>query len=167
MHDLVGLIRYLQGAHAMETSTLEALDAFGVGYASRGANAVVENYRGTCENQLRAVNIRLDALGGKVSSTKSFVSSLMGKAADWMHVAEGEDDRNAMLLVRYYGAAQTKGAMYEALAAYARAIADVDTEALAKSHQNQEFAAAELLFPHIWDTVSAVEEDGPRPNFVL
>lgn len=166
-HDTAGLIRYLQDAHAMEVGALEALDAFNAGYATFDASAAVQNYRGVCENQVRAVSILLEALGAKTNPTKNFVNALFGKAADWMGATHEQEDRATLMLVRYYGTAQTKGALYDAIAAYADAMGDAEIVKLAKDHREHEFAAAEVLFPYIWESAAYVEPEREHPDFAL
>ncbi len=166
-HDTAGLVRYLQDAHAMEVGALEALDAFNVGYATIEASTAVHNYRVICENQVRALSLLLEALGARTSSAKNFVSALVGKAADWMNVAHIDEDRATLLLVRFYGMAQTKGALYDAIAAYADAMGDPEIVKIARSHREQEFAAAEVLFPFIWDSAAYVEPESRPPDFAL
>lgn len=166
-HDTAGLIRYLQDAHAMEVGALEALDAFNAGYATFDASAAVQNYRSVCENQVRAVSILLEALGAKTNPTKNFVNALFGKAADWMGATHEQEDRATLMLVRYYGTAQTKGALYDAIAAYADTMGDAEIVKLAKDHREQEFAAAEVLFPYIWESAAYVEPERQHPDFAL
>ncbi len=166
-HDTAGLIRYLQDAHAMEVGALELLDAFNVGYATVETSTAVHNYRSICENQVRTLANLLDSLGAKASSAKNFVGAIMGKAADWVNVTQDGDDRTTILLIRIYGAAQTKGAMYDAVAAYADSMADPEIVKLARAHREQEFAAAEVIFPFIWDSASDVETDNKAPDFAL
>jgi ferritin-like metal-binding protein YciE len=164
-HDTAGLIRYLQDAHAMEVGALEAVDAFNVGYATVEASTAVHNYRGICENQVRTLNTLLETLGARPSGTKNFVGALMGKAADWVNVNQDGENRATLLLVRIYGTAQTKGAMYDAVAAYADTMGDPEIVKIAREHGEQEFAAAEVLFPFIWDSAAYVEPADRVPDF--
>ncbi len=166
-HDTAGLVRYLQDAHALEVGALEALDSFNVGYATIEASTAVHNYRGICENQVRSVSILLETLGARTSSAKNFVNALVGKAADWMNVAHVEEDRATLLLVRFYGMAQTKAALYDAIAAYADTMGDPEIVKLARANREQEFAAAEVLFPFIWDSAAYVEPENRPPDFAL
>ncbi len=167
VHDTAGLIRFLQEAHAMEVGALETLDAFNVGYATVEASTAVHNYRGTCENQVRVLSTLLEALGARPSGTKNFVGALVGKAADWINVNQGGDERAALLLVRIYGTIQTKGAMYDALAAYADTMHDPEMTKIARDHREQEFAAAEVIFPFIWEAASMEEPNDRAPEFVI
>jgi len=164
-HDTAGLIRYLQDAHAMEVGALEAVDAFNVGYATVEASTAVHNYRSICENQVRTRNPLLEALGARPSGTKNSVGALMGKAADWVNVNQDGENRATLLLVRIYGTAQTKGAMYDAVAAYADTMGDPEIVKIARENREQEFAAAEVLFPFIWDSAAYVEPAERVPDF--
>lgn len=166
-HETAGLIRYLHDAHGMEVGALEALDAFNAGFATFDASSAVQNYRSVCENQVRALSNLLEALGAKPNPTKNFVNALFGKAADWMGATHDQEDRATLMLVRFYGTAQTKGALYDAIAAYADTMGDAEIVKLAKSHREQEFAAAEVLFPFIWESAAYVEPEPRAPDFAI
>ncbi len=162
-HDVAGLIRLLQEAHSTEVGGLEALDAFNPGYASFEASAVVAEYKSSCENQVRAIAIRLEDLGAKQSPAKSFVNVVFGKANDLMNVARGAESRNTMLYVRYYGSAHFKAGLYQAIATYANMLTDPTTETLAATLRNQEQHYAKELFPFIDELASYVDDDEAPP----
>lgn len=155
------LIRYLQDAHALETGTLEQLDAFNPGYASIDTSDLVARYRLVCEDQLRTLNFRLESYGARQSATKGFVNVLFGKATDWVNVNQSGEDRTTLLLVRYYGSCHLKGGMYEAIWAYANNLGDKETADFALKFRHLEFEWALALFPLI--AKSTEEEDKPTP----
>jgi hypothetical protein len=164
--DYAVLIRYLQEAHALETGTLEQLDAFNPGFATIDASEAVQRYKIACEDQLRFLTARLEAFGARQSSAKGFMNVIFGKATDWANMNQAAEERTTLLLARYYGAAQLKGAIYDAIWAYADGLGDKDTADLALKFRQADFDWALAMFPHI--AASTKEEDRPAPPpFVL
>jgi Domain of unknown function (DUF892) len=160
------LIRYLQDAHALETGTLEQLDAFNPGYASIDTSDLIARYKLVCEDQLRTVTMRLESYGARQSATKGFVNVLFGKANEWVNVNQTGEDRTTLLLVRYYGSAQTKGAMYEAIYAYATELGDKETADFALKFRHLEFEWAVAMFPLIAESTREGEKPTPPPFVV-
>lgn len=161
--DHATLIRYLQDAHALESGTLEQLDAFNPGFAGIDTSDLVAWYKLVCEDQLRTVTFKLEAYGARQSATKGFVNVLFGKAADWVNVNQSGEDRTTLLLVRYYGSAQMKGAMYEAICAVASALGDQETADFALKFRHSEFEWALAMFPLIAESTKEEEKPSPPP----
>ena len=159
--DHLVLIRFLQEAHALETGTLEQLDAFNPGFASIDASEMVQRYKLSCEDQLRVVTARLESFGTRQSSAKGFMNVLFGKATDWANMNQTGEERTTLLLVRYYGAAQLKGAIYDAIWSVATGLGDRETADFTLKFRQLEFDWALAMFPLIAD--STKDEDSPKP----
>lgn len=157
------LIRFLQEAHALETGTLEQLDAFNPGFASIEASEAVQRYKLACQDQLRVVTMRLESFGARQSSAKGFMNVIFGKAADWVNTNASGEERTTLLLARYYGAAQLKGATYDAIWAYATGLSDQETANLALKFRQADFDWALAMFPLIADSTKEEERPAPPP----
>lgn len=162
-HDFQTLIRYFQDVHALEQGGMEVLDAFNPGFASIEATEVVERYKLVCLDQLRALNGKLASFGAGQSAAKGIMNVIFGKAADFANINHAGEDRTTFLLVRYYGNAQLKGAMYDAIWSYASALNDKDSADLALKFRQQEFDWANAIFPLIAESTQRTERPTVTP----
>lgn len=162
-HDFQTLIRYFQDVHALEQGGMEVLDAFNPGFASIEATEIVERYKLVCEDHLRALNGKLASFGAGQSAAKGIMNVIFGKAADFANINQGGEDRTTFLLVRYYGNAQLKGAMYDAIWAYATGLNDKDSADLALKFRQEEFDWALAIFPFIAESTKGFAKPSVTP----
>lgn len=157
------LIRYIQEVHALEQGNMELLEAHNPGFATIDATEIVQRYRLVCEDQLRTLNQRLLAFGVRQSAAKGIMNVIFGKATDFASVNQPGDERNTLLLVRFYGNAQLKGAMYDAIWAYATGLGDKETAEFALKFRQQEFDWALAMFPHIEQSTKGLDQPKVTP----
>ena len=73
----------------------------------------------------------------------------MAKAAEVLHGAHDEYDKNTQNLIKAYTAAHGNRGMFESLIAWSNAIGDPETATLGKQLQDENVTLAEQVFPHI------------------
>ena len=150
------LVRYIQDAHAAEVGIEEILKNFISECNDEQARAAFEEHLGVTKSQAARLEARLTALGSGSSSGKSFLNSIMGKLSDIMHASHDAYDKTTQDLIKAYATEHLEIGMYTSLYAYAEAIGDTETAALAKEIIAEEQAAADKVFPMISVTAKAV-----------
>jgi ferritin-like metal-binding protein YciE len=143
------LVRYLQDAHAAETGIEEVLDGFIDDTDDPTIKSLFQQHRLETQSQAQRLEQRLNALGEKPSGGKGFLNMVMGKLSEIMHGAHDEYDKNTQNLIKAYSTEHLERGMYESLYAFASAIGDQETAALARQIQAEEEATAQKLFPLI------------------
>ena len=142
-------IRYLQDAHSAQATIESANDAYINDTDDQNLKTLFQGIATQTKSQAQRLEARINALGGDVSGAKTFMGSVIAKAAEVLHGAHDEYDKNTQNLIKAYTAAHGNRAMYESLIAWSSAIADSETETLGKQLQQENVSVAEQIFPHI------------------
>ncbi len=146
------LIRYIQDAQAAEVGIIPVLEEF-IGEINNAAvKAVFQEHLTVTQSQAARLEARLTALGSGTSGGKGFLNSLMGKVSGLMHASHDEYDKTTQDLIKAYATENLEVGMYESLKAYAQALGDQETAALAAQIQSEEKEAAQKIFPLIAQT---------------
>jgi ferritin-like metal-binding protein YciE len=143
------LVRYLQDAHAAETGIEDVLEGFIDDTDDPQIKALFQQHRMETRSQAERLEARLNALGASPSGGKGFLNMIMAKMSELMHGAHDEYDKNTQNLIKAYATEHLERGMYESMIAYATAIGDEATVALARQIQAEEEATAQKLFPLI------------------
>jgi ferritin-like metal-binding protein YciE len=140
------LIRYLDDAWAVEKGLVSSLQDMANEVNDPKIKMMFEQHRQVTHQQEEALEARIRALGEEPSGSKGFFTQFMGKMGDFMHKAKDEYDQTTQDLMKAYATENFECAMYESLEAYATAIGDSATAALARAHHQQEKQAAEMVW---------------------
>jgi ferritin-like metal-binding protein YciE len=139
------LIHYLSDAHAAEVGLLEVLED-AVELCDGPARAGIKEHLAQTKSQAQRLERRLEQLGADRSGAKGMMNAMLGKIGSMMDIGHDESDRQVQCLIKLYGAEHLEMGMYEALAAYADAVGDVETANLAREIHSEEQAAADKLY---------------------
>jgi ferritin-like metal-binding protein YciE len=145
------LIRYLQDAHAAEKGIADMLEGAIDDTDNQQIRSQLEEHLVLTRSQAFRLEQRLVALGADTSGGKGFFNSVMAKVADMMNAAHDDYDKTTQNLIKAYATEHLERGMYEALSAYAEAVGDHDTAALAREIQKEEEQTGNKLFPLIRD----------------
>jgi ferritin-like metal-binding protein YciE len=143
------LIRYLNDALGVENGLITNLKEMADDVNYPAVHALLMEHRAVTMQQKDRLEGRIRILGYEPSESKKFLSTVMGKVEDMLHVAPDSYDQTVQDLVKCYGIENFEVAMYEALEAYARAIDDTITADLAHSHKAEEQDMANKILPMI------------------
>lgn len=143
------LIRYLHDAHAAEVGITGVLRDAIKGVNNEQARAVFQEHLAVTETQAQRLEARLKALGSDNAGGKDFLNTVMGKLSDLMNIGHDDYDKTTQDIIKAYSTEHLEIGMYTSLAAYARAIGDNETAALAEEIIAEEQDAAQKLYPLI------------------
>ncbi len=132
------IVRYLEDAEAAERNFEDALATFG----HTGEQNLVKNFfhmaSAKAKTQHERLEVRLRALGGSPSTTKSILAHLLAFAPTTAQIGHEPAEKNTQHLMVCIAAASAEMAMYESLATVAQAAGDGETEQLARQLQAEE-----------------------------
>jgi ferritin-like metal-binding protein YciE len=132
------LRRWIDDAVAAETSFETQLRSF----SREGDDSEVQELFRVHADQTRAqyqrLTERLKQLDGSPSKAKSWLAHLLGLFPRSAQIAHQEDERVAQNLIATFALESAECAMYEALAAVAKAAGDAQTEHLAREIKAEE-----------------------------
>ncbi|MEA2553042.1 MAG: hypothetical protein QOJ65_1218 [Fimbriimonadaceae bacterium] len=143
------LIRYLQDAHAAEVGIKKTLEGFVDDTNDPNIRSIFQEHIVVTQSQADRLEQRLRALNEAPSGSKGFFNSLLAKMGEIMHGAHDEYDKNTQNLIKAYATEHLERGMYEAMAAYAQSIGDMETATLARQIQMEEEQTGQRLFPMI------------------
>ena len=142
-------IRYLQDARSAQATIESANNSYINDTDDQNLKTLFNGIATQVKSQAQRLDARINVLGGDESGTKNFIGSVMAKAAEVLHGAHDEYDKNTQNLIKAYTAAHGNRAMFESLIAWANAIGDSETATLGQQLQQENAATAEQVFPHI------------------
>ena len=142
-------LRYLQDARSAQATIQSANDAYINDTDDQALKTLFQGISTQVKSQAERIEARINALGGDDSGTKNFLGSVMAKAAEVLHGAHDEYDKNTQNIIKAYTAAHGNRGMYESLIAWCNAIGDAETANLGRQLQQENVTLAEQIFPHI------------------
>jgi ferritin-like metal-binding protein YciE len=140
------IIRYLEDAIAAERSFESELRTFARTSDQPEARQVFEQHADETRRQYERLTARLESLGGKPSTAKSFLAHLFGMTPASAQIGHEPAEKNTQQLVIAYAVENSEIAMYEAFATMCSAAGDAETERLVREIQAEERAAAEKIW---------------------
>jgi ferritin-like metal-binding protein YciE len=146
------LVRYLNEAYAAEAGLAESMEKMAGDSIDPEVRSLFEAQRGLARQQEAELAARLKELKHTPSRSagKGFFGQLFDRIGGMFTTPTGDDlDKTVRHLIEGYAQAHAALALYQALEAYAVAVGDSETAALAARHREQERAAAEQLWPLI------------------
>jgi ferritin-like metal-binding protein YciE len=140
------IIRYLEDAIAAEKSFESELRTFAKAGDQPEAKSAFEQHADETRRQHERLTARLESLGGKPSTAKSFMAHLFGMAPSPAQIGHEPAEKNTQHLIIAYAVENSEIAMYEALATVCSAAGDAETERLVREIQAEERTAAEKIW---------------------
>ncbi len=138
--------RYLVDAIAAEKSFETQLDGFSQEGDDEAAKSAFRQHALETKRQYERLTVRLEALGGSPSTTKSFFAHIFGLAPKAASIGHEKEERVTQNLMMAFAVENSEMAMYEALATSAEAAGDSQTASLAREIQAEEKATAEKVW---------------------
>jgi ferritin-like metal-binding protein YciE len=138
--------KYLQDAIAAETSFESQLRSSSHVGDDFEVQALFFGHAAETNHQIQRLTARLQELGGAASEGKSSLAHSFGLAPKLAQATHSPEERLVQDLIMAFSVSNGGRAMYEALAAAARAAGDAATEQLALEIAAEETAAAEKIW---------------------
>ena len=139
------IIRYLQDAHAAEVGGAASLKDIVAEATDPDLKAAAQQHLTETESQASRLEARLTALGGKANDGKGILNTILGKGSDLLNIFHDKEDKQTQDTIKAYALENFEVGMYTSLHAYAEAVGDSETAALAKSIMGEEQQTAEKL----------------------
>lgn len=147
------VVRYLEDTEAAERNFEDALASF----SKTGDDREVQNLLAMMSNKAKAqherLEIRLKALGGSRSITKSALAHVLAFTPVSAQLGHSAAEKNTQHLMITYAAAAAEMGMYESLATVSEAAGDMETARLARQLQSEEMEDHQLAWQHLGTTV--------------
>lgn len=140
------LVRYLDDAWSVEKSLVADLKRMADEVSDETVRAAFLEHRDLTHQQEEALEARIRALGDEPSGGAGWFGQLMSKVGDVLHRPHDDYDQTTQDVMKAYAIENFEMAMYQSLLAYANAIGDADTAALAQHHLEQERTTAERIW---------------------
>lgn len=140
------LLRYLNDAYAVEIGGTASMKDIIAKAGNEAVKSAVQEHLGQTEMQAQRLTDRILALGGDKSEAKAILNEVIAKASDVTNILHDKEDQQTQDVIKAFSLENFEIGMYESLRAYAQAIGDTETAALAQSIQAEEKAAADKLF---------------------
>ena len=141
--------KYLEDAIAAEKSFEKQLTGFADEASLPQARELFEIHAGETRLQYESLTARLEALGGSLSTAKTFLANLFNMSPKMAQLGHQPEERTTQDLIMAYAVENAEVAMYEALSIAAETAGDSETAALARGIQAEERATAEKVWPLI------------------
>ena len=140
------IVRYLTDAHAVEVGGVSSLKDIAAETNDSAVRAAVQDHMMQTQSQADRLEARLTALGGKPNDGKGLLNTIVGKGSDLLNVFHDKEDKQTQDVIKAYALENFEVGMYTSLQAYADAVGDTETAALAKTIIGEEQqAGAKLL----------------------
>lgn len=140
------VLRYLTDAHAAEAGGLESMQDLAKQATDLDVRAVVTEHISVTQSQIDRLHARIGVLGGKDSSGKNIVNSLLAKGSNFVNAFHDTEDKQTQDVIKAYAFEHFEVGTYTSLHAYASAVGDSETAQLAASIIQEEKLAGEKLF---------------------
>lgn len=157
------LLRYLDDAHAAEVGIADMLRSLIDRVDNPQAKTAFQEHLAVTQTQAQRLEQRLITLGGKTSSGKGWLNSIMSKASELLNAGHDDFDKTTQDLIKAYSTEHLEVGMYTSLKAYAEELGDSETVALAEQAIGEEKQAAEAIFPLIAETAKAALQGAAVP----
>jgi ferritin-like metal-binding protein YciE len=132
------LISYLEDVEAAERNFEDALANFSKAGDQPEVQSMMSMMSAKARTQHERLEARLRALGGSPSTMKSMLAHMLAFTPITAQAGHTAGEKSTQHLMITYSAAAAEMAMYESLAAAARAAGDAETERLARELQGEE-----------------------------
>ena len=132
------LISYLEDVEAAERNFEDALASFSKAGDQPEVQSMMSMMSAKARTQHERLESRLRALGGSPSTMKSILAHMLAFTPVTAQTGHTPGEKSTQHLMITYSAAAAEMAMYESLAAAARAANDAETERLARQLQAEE-----------------------------
>jgi ferritin-like metal-binding protein YciE len=143
--------RYLQDALSAQSSFESQLGSFSEEGDDEEVRSCFSHYAAQMHGHYDRLAGRIEQLGGSPSAAKSFFERIFGFGAGMRgrEDAHAEEERTAQNLIAAFSVAGGGCAIFEALAAVARAAGDRQTEGLARELESEQRQTAEKIWRFI------------------
>ncbi len=149
------MVRYLQDAYGVEQGLINKLQDMADEVKDVEVARLFLEHRLQTQEQATRLEARIRAYGEEPSTGKGWMMQAAAKISDAIGSLHDKEDKTVQDLMQAFGTENFECAVYEAMEAYANAIGDTETAALAKLHKGQEAETAQKLWPHIARTSAA------------
>jgi ferritin-like metal-binding protein YciE len=155
------LLRYLEDAWAVEKALVGSLQDMANATQDPKISALFKEHALVTHEQEERLEARIRALGGDINKGKGVVNTVLGKLSELAHLFHDEEDKTTQNLIKGFATENFETGMYESLRAYAGAIGDDETAALAQDLMAQEKEAARKVWALIAPAAVRVLENTP------
>jgi len=143
------MVRYLNDAHAMEAGALVSLQDIASRASDFEVKQTMNDLSGIAKTQIERLTQRIRSYGGSVSVQKDAFNSALAKGHRISNAFHDQADKDTQDVIKAYAASYLEIGAYTSMAAYARAIGDMETAQLADTLIEEERRAGERLQPLI------------------
>lgn len=151
-HQKHRLLRYLNDSYAAEIGGLESLKDLIAVSSDEQVKQAAKDHLALTQSQADRLAARIKALGGDKSEPKAVVNTLIAKGSALVNIGHDHEDKQTQDLIKTYSFEHFEIGAYTSLYAYASAIGDYETAALAQEIRAEEEQAAirfERLIPQV------------------
>jgi ferritin-like metal-binding protein YciE len=143
------LLPYLEDAEAAERNFEDALASFSKMGGQNEVQSLMAMMSRKAKTQHERLEGRLRSLGGSPSTAKSMLAHMLAFTPVSAQMGHEASEKSTQHLMITFAAAAAEMAMYESLAAVARAAGDAQTEDLARQLQKEEKEDHSLAWDHL------------------
>ena len=143
------LVGYLEDAWAVESGLVVNLKEMADDVNDPEVQSLMMEYRTSTMQHKDRLAARLRTLGKEPSGGKGFLTQMLGKIGDAMHISQDSYDKTVQNLFVSFGAMNFGAAMYEGMEAYSKMIGDTETAEIARGYKGEEQEAAKKIWPLI------------------
>jgi len=143
------MVRYLNDAHAMETGAVVSLQDIANRVSDFEVKQTMNDLVQIAKTQIERLTQRIRAYGGSVAVQKDAFNSALAKGHRITNAFHDQADKETQDVIKAYAASYLEIGAYTSMAAYARAIGDMETAQLADTLIEEERRAGERLQPLI------------------
>jgi len=143
------MVRYLNDAHAMEMGALVALQDIASRANDPEVKHIMDDLSAITQTQIERLTQRIRAYGGSVSVQKGAFNSALAKGHRITNAFHDQADKETQDLIKAYSASYLEVGTYTSMAAYSRAIGDMETARLADTLIEEERRAGDRVQPLI------------------
>jgi len=143
------MVRYLNDAHAMETGAVVSLQDIANRVSDFEVKQTMNDLVQVAKTQIERLTQRIRAYGGSVAVQKDAFNSALAKGHRITNAFHDQADKETQDVIKAYAASYLEIGAYTSMAAYARAIGDMETAQLADTLIEEERRAGERLQPLI------------------
>lgn len=143
------MVRYLNDAHAMEAGAVVSLQDIANRVSDFEVKQTMNDLVQIAKTQIERLTQRIRAYGGSVAVQKDAFNSALAKGHRITNAFHDQADKETQDVIKAYTASYLEIGAYTSMAAYARAIGDMETAQLADTLIEEERRAGERLQPLI------------------
>ena len=137
------LLRYLNDSYAAEVGGIASLKDLAAETTDAELRQVAQDHIVVTQSQVDRVSARILALGGDKSEPKGILNSFLAKASNAVNIFHSKEDKQTQDTIKALAFEHFEIGAYTSLHAYATAIGDTETAALAETIISEEKIAAD------------------------